>query len=257
MLATGVRLPVAVKVFGTKLDDIQRVTQEIAAVLRGVRGAVDVFPDQIVGKGYVEIKIDREKAARYGINVGDIQDVVEVAMGGKPITTTVEGRERYPVRVRYARDYRDDEEALKSILVSARGMAASRPAAGGMGGGDAVLGPLLHQRQPRRSGPPGRGRRHPGRRGAAMIKSENGLLRSYVQLNVRDRDDVGFVEEAQRAVAEQGLPHLPPGMYLEWTGTFEHQVRAQKTLRIVFPAVIALIALILYLTHKSWIDALL
>ena len=132
MLSTGVRLPVAVKVFGSKLDDIQRVSQEIAAVLRGVRGAADVFPDQIVGKGYVEIKIDRKKAARYGINVGDIQDVVEVAMGGRPLTMTVEGRERYPVRVRYARDYRDDVEALKSILVSARGMAADAGQSGGM-----------------------------------------------------------------------------------------------------------------------------
>ena len=103
-------------------------------MLRGVRGAADVFPDQIIGKGYVEIKIDRKKAARYGINVGDIQDVVEVAMGGRPLTMTVEGRERYPVRVRYARDYRDDVEALKGILVSARGMAADAGPAGGMGG---------------------------------------------------------------------------------------------------------------------------
>ena len=104
MLSTGVRLPVGVKVFGDDLDEIQRVSQEIAGVLRGVRGAADVFPDQIIGKGYVEINIDREKAARYGIQVGDIQDVVEVAMGGRPLTMTVEGRERYPVRVRYARD---------------------------------------------------------------------------------------------------------------------------------------------------------
>src|SRR5439155_16240176 len=121
-------------VFGSKLDEIQRPSQEIATVLRGVRGAADVFPDQIVGKGYVEIKINRKKAARYGINVGDIQDVVEVAMGGRPLTMTVEGRQRYPVRVRYARDYRDDVEALKNILVSAREMAADAGQAGGLGG---------------------------------------------------------------------------------------------------------------------------
>src|SRR5439155_1478528 len=118
-------------VFGSKLDEIQRPSQEIATVLRGVRGAADVFPDQIVGKGYVEIKINRKKAARYGIQVGDIQDVVEVAMGGKPLTMTVEGRERYPVRVRYARDYRDDVEALKGILVSARAMGAETGQTGG------------------------------------------------------------------------------------------------------------------------------
>ena len=263
MLSTGVRLPVAVKVFGSKLEDIQRISQEIATVLRGVRGAANVFADQIIGKGYVEIKIDRKKAARYGINVGDIQDVVEVAMGGKPLTMTVEGRQRYPVRVRYARDYRDDVEAIKGILVSARGMAAGAGAAGGMAG---MSGGATAPTVPASSAP---GQAAPVQiplaavadirvvEGPSMIKSENGLLRSYIQLRVQDRDEVGFVEEAKRVVADKVVPHLPQGMYLEWTGTFEHQVRASKTLRIVFPAVIAIIMLILYFTHKSWIDALL
>ncbi len=261
MLSTGVRLPVAVKVFGSKLDDIQRVSQDIATVLRGVRGAADVFPDQVVGKGYVEIKINRKKAARYGINIGDIQDVVEVAMGGRPLTMTVEGRERYPVRVRYGRDYRDDVEALKGILVSAPGMAASAATSGGMGGMGA-MGNALPSAGSKDQGPP---LQIPLAavadirvvEGPSMIKSENGLLRSYIQLRVQNRDEVGFVEEAQQIVADKILKTLPPGMYLEWTGTFEHQVRANKTLRIIFPAVIALIALILYITHKSWIDALL
>ncbi|MBX6312213.1 MAG: efflux RND transporter permease subunit [Isosphaeraceae bacterium] len=258
MLSTGVRSQIAVKVFGSDLNQIQRVTQEIAGVLRGIRGATDVFPDQIVGKPYIEIHINREKAARYGIQVGDIQDVVEVAMGGRPLTMTVEGRERYPVRVRYARAYRDDVEALKRILVSARG-----PMAGASLGpeGDSAMGGQVGGAMA------SSGAEKPVQvplaevaevnvvEGPSMIKSENGLLRAYIQLNVRGRDEVGFVEEAQRAVAEK--VRLPAGMYLEWTGTFEHQVRAQKTLRIVFPAVIATIALILYLTHKSWIDALL
>jgi len=261
MLSTGVRLPVAVKVFGSNLGEIQRTSQEIAVVLRGVRGAADVFPDQIVGKGYVEIKIDRAKAARYGINVGDVQDVVEVAMGGRPLTMTVEGRERYPVRVRYARDYRDDVESLKNILVSSRGMAAGGGQTGGMGGmgGGGMGAAIASAAAPGQSPPP----QIPLSavadirvvEGPSMIKSENGLLRSYIQLRVRDRDEVGFVEEAQRTVAEK--VQLPAGMYLEWTGTFEHQVRAQKTLWIVFPAVIAVIALLLYLTHKSWINAVL
>ena len=259
MLSTGVRLPVAVKVFGSKLDEIQRVSQEIATVLRGVRGAADVFADQVTGKGYVEIKINRKKAARYGINVGDIQDVVEVAMGGRPLTMTVEGRERYPVRVRYGREYRDDVEGLKGILVSARGMGADS-GAGGMGGG--MGGPAAAAGSTGQSKPV----QIPLAaladirvvEGPSMIKSENGLLRAYIQLRVRDRDEVGFVEEAQRVVQEkiaQGTIKLSGGMYLEWTGTFEHQVRAQKTLRVVFPAVIAVIVLILYLTHKSWVDA--
>jgi copper/silver efflux system protein len=264
MLSTGVRLPVAVKVFGSNLNDIQRVSQQIAGVLRGVRGAADVFADQIIGKGYVEIRIDRKKAARYGMSVGDIQDVVEVAMGGKPLTMTVEGRERYPVRVRYARDFRDDVEALKGILVAAPGMAASAGASGGMGGmSDGAVGASMPT-----SGSPGQAA-PPVQiplaavadirvvEGPSMIKSENGLLRSYIQLRVRGRDEVGFVEEAQRVVADNVLKTIPAGMYIEWTGTFEHQVRASKTLRIVFPAVIAVIMLILYLTHKNWTDALL
>jgi copper/silver efflux system protein len=264
MLSTGVRLPVAVKVFGSNLDDIQRVSRQIAGVLRGVRGAADVFADQIIGKGYVEIKIDRKKAARYGMSVGDIQDVVEVAMGGKPLTMTVEGRERYPVRVRYARDYRDDVESLKGILVAAPGMATSALASGGMGGmsGGAAGGSILSSGMPGQAAPPVQIPLAAVAdirvvEGPSMIKSENGLLRSYVQLRVRGRDEVGFVEEAQRIVADKVLKTLPAGMYIEWTGTFEHQVRASKTLRIVFPAVIAVIMLILYLTHKNWTDALL
>jgi Cu(I)/Ag(I) efflux system membrane protein CusA/SilA len=263
MLSTGVRLPVAVKVFGSKLDDIQRVSQQVAAVLRGIRGAADVFPDQITGKGYVQIKIDRKKAARYGINVGDVQDVVEVAMGGRPLTMTVEGRERYPVRVRYARDFRDDVEAFKGILVSASGMGADAGQPGGMSGGGMVasMPPLgAPALAPPVQIPLAAVADVRAVEGPSMIKSENGLLRAYIQLRVSGRDAVGFVEEAQRVVQEkiaQGAIKLAPGMYLEWSGTFEDQVRANKTLRVIFPAVLALIALILYLTHRSGVDALL
>ena len=253
MLATGVRTPVGVKVFGDDLDEIQKVSQEIAEVLRGVRGANGVVPDQIVGKGYVEIDIDREKAARYGIQVGDIQDVVEVAMGGKPLTMTVEGRRRFPVRVRYARDFRTDEEALKHTLIAARGSAgAGSDSPGGMGmagGAPAAAGggtrptqiPLSEVANVRVV------------EGPSMIKSENGLLRAYVQLTVTGRDEVGFVEEARRVVADK--VKLPEGMYVEWSGQFENELKTRKTLQLVFPAVIAVIVLILYLTYKSWIDA--
>ena len=190
-------------------------------------------------------------------------------MGGRPLTQTVEGRERYPVRVRYARDYRDNLEALKGILVSARGMTtADSGQTGASGDGMAsVMGGVVV------AGTPSGGSTGQAKsmqvplasladirvvEGPSMIKSENGLLRSYIQLRVRDRDEVGFVEEAQRVVQEkiaQEEIKLSSGMFLEWTGTFEHQVRAQKTLRLVFPAVIAVIVLILYLTHKSWVDA--
>ena len=119
MLATGVRTMLGVKIYGDDLYEIQDTAAEVAGVLRGIPGAVDVFPDQIVGEGYLEINIDRERAARYGVNVGDIQDVVETALGGKVITTTVEGRERFPVRIRYARAFREDEESVKNLLINA------------------------------------------------------------------------------------------------------------------------------------------
>jgi Cu(I)/Ag(I) efflux system membrane protein CusA/SilA len=107
---TGVRTMIGVKVFGNNLDKIQEVSEQVADVLKQIPGAVDVFPDQSRGKGYLEIKIDRDRAARYGVKVGDVQDVIETALGGKAITMTVEGRERFPVRVRYTRSSREDEE---------------------------------------------------------------------------------------------------------------------------------------------------
>ena len=128
MLATGVRTMIGVKVFGNDLDKIQEVSEQVAAVLRKIPGAVDVFPDQNVGKGYLEITIDRQKAARYGVNVGDIQDVIEVALGGKAITMTVEGRERFPVRIRYARAWREDEQQIKNLLISAGARQCPLPA---------------------------------------------------------------------------------------------------------------------------------
>ena len=240
MLATGVRTQLAVMVFGDSLDQIQDVSNQVADVLRGISGAVDVVADQTVGKGYIEIEVDRERAARYGVNVGDIQDVIEVALGGKPITTTVEGRERYPVRLRYARDYREDEESIRNILVSLEQVE------GAPGAGNETERPAVYLQDVAAvrvvEGP-------------VMIKSENGLLRAYVQLNVRDRDIIGFVEEAQRAVAAK--VKLPSGSYLAWTGQFEHQVRAKNTLRVVFPAVLTLIFVILYVTYHDFTHAIL
>ena len=289
MLATGVRTQLATKVYGRSQEQIQEISNQVANILRGIPGAVDVVADQGVGKGYVEIEVDRERAARYGVNVGDIQDLIEIALGGKAITTTVEGRERYPVRLRYARDYRVDEDSIKHILVAAGSGAGMNAAASGGGGGVGMSGG---------SAPAGGGMGEGGMSGGAeaepvkpaspntsakamnfqmknerpnvyladvanvkvvegpvMIKSENGLLRSYVQLNVRDRDIVGFVEEAQRIIASK--VKLPEGSYLEWTGQFEHQVRAKKTLRIVFPAVLIIIFLILYVTYHDLTHAVL
>lgn len=278
MLATGVRTMIGVKVYGPRQEDkteeveaagarklvvqepgIQSVANEIAGVLRGVRGAVDVFADQIVGRSYLQFDIDREKAARYGVNVSEIQEAIEVAMGGKTITTTVEGRQRFPVRVRYARDFWQTEDALRRILVTGRRGAAPAPSAapamaaapasgadrdpGGMSTGEVYQIPITEVADVKVV------------EGPSVIKSENGMLRAYVQLNVRDRDVVGFVEEARAAVAEK--VKLPPGFFIEWSGQYEHQVRARKTLQVVFPMVILLIFVILLMTFNDVRDALL
>ncbi len=274
MLATGVRTMIGVKVFGPRLEDervrsvvdgreveqvekgIQTVANEIAAVLRQVPGAVDVFPDQIVGENYLEIEIDRKRAARYGVTVKSIQDVIEVALGGKEITMTVEGRERYPVRVRYPREWRVDEELVRRILVPASGgMSTREQRREGMSGLDpkAMSGalqatPELRLRQVPLSSV-AEVRVVPG---PSMIKSEDGNLRAYVQLNVRDRDIVGFVEDARRAVEEK--VSLPTGFSVAWSGQFEHQVRAQRTLSLVFPLVLAVIFVMLYLTYRDFAD---
>ena len=174
---------------------------------------------------------------------------------------TVEGRERFPVRIRYARAWREDEEQIKNLLVSAAGTAMT---SGGPGMGDAAAGGMPPVSTPATAmSSPSSPLQVPLAmvadvkivEGPAMIKSENGMLRSYVQLNVRDRDIVGFVEEAQRAVEQK--VKLPQGTYLEWSGQFEHQVRARKTLQVVFPAVILLIFVILYLTYNDFMDAVL
>lgn len=257
MLSTGVRSQIGVKIFGDDLGKIQTLSQEVAEVLRAVPGAANVVPDQIVGKGYVEIKIDRKKAARYGVSVGDVQDVVEVAMGGKPLTVTVEKRERYPVRVRYGRVFRDDVEALKRILISAGAPMADKAGggAGGMGMGGAAGAPPTATATVPLQVPFAAVADIKVLEGPSMIKSENGRLRAYVQLTVRNRDEIGFVEEARRVVYQR--IKLPPGMYIEWSGQFEHQLRARQTLRLVFPAVIAVIVLILYLTYHSVVETVL
>ena len=256
MLATGVRTMIGVKVFGPRLDDqaggagggpqpgIQTISNQIADVLRGVRGAVDVFPDQVVGRSYLQIDVDRLKAARYGVNVGDIQEAIEVAMGGKAITTTVEGRQRFPIRVRYGRDFWQTPEAIRRTLVTGRGEPQpADPKVPGKVAPAMIQIPISEVADIRVV------------EGPSVIKSENGMLRAYVQLNVRDRDVVGFVEEARQAVAAK--VKLPPGFYIEWSGQFEHQVRARKTLQLIFPMVVLLIFVILLMTFRDIRDALL
>lgn len=257
MLSTGVRTDIGIKVFGPDLDTIARVCAQIEAAVKPVPGARDVVAAPIMGKGYLEIAVDRQKAARFGVSVEDVQTEIETALGGRVVTYTVEDRDRFPVRVRYARAYREDEDAVKRLLVPAR--AAAEPRGGAAAPGDAAFRTEPHAGVPEHAAK--------GRRlipltavadvrvteGPAVVKGENGRLLNYVTLNVRGRDAVGFVEEAKRVVAQR--VQLPEGVHVEWAGEFEHQERAARTLRWVFPAVILVIFLVLYWTYRDLADA--
>src|SRR5215813_2378288 len=222
MLSTGIRTQVGVKVFGSELQTIENKSIEIERVLHAVPGAADLYAERITGAPYLEIRIDRTAAARYGINVGDAQDVIEAAIGGKNVTFTIEGRQRFPVRVRYARDFREDVEALANVLVA------------GPGGTQIPLKDIA---------------RIAVVMGPSMITSENGLLRGTVLMNVRGRNIGGFVDEAKRVVAER--VSMPAGYYIEWSGQYENQVRAKQRLQVVIPIVLVIIFVLLYMTYHS------
>jgi len=226
MLTTGIRSEVGVKVFGDDLRVLEERARAVAEALRRIRGAADVYPEQVTGAPYIDIRVDRTAAARYGITVGAVQDVIETAVGETNLMVTIEGRQRFPVRVRYAAQYRDSVEALRSILVAAPS------------GAQMPLGQLAEIRQVA---------------GPAMISSENGLLVVTVLLNVRGRDVGSFVEEARRVVKET-VP-LPKGSYIEWSGQYENEVRARARLRIVVPVVLLVIYLLLYMTYGSFVEA--
>ena len=226
MLATGIRSQVGIKIFGNDLDALEESARQIADVVRDVEGATDVYPEQIGGAPYIDIDINRTAAARYGINVGDIQDVIEKGIGEVNLTTTIEGRNRFPIRVRYSEEFRTSPEAIGRIpLVTPSGAAV----------------PLSEIAAIRKV------------EGPAMIQSENGLLRATVLLNVRGRDIGSVVEEANEAILQQ--VQLPAGYYFAWSGQYENQVRAQQRLMIVVPIVILIIFATLYITYNSFIEA--
>jgi Cu(I)/Ag(I) efflux system membrane protein CusA/SilA len=258
MLSTGVRTDIGIKVFGPDLATVTRVCQQIEAAVKPVAGARDVVAAPIMGKGYLEVTIDRVKAGRFGVSVEDVQTEIETALGGRVVTYTVEDRERFPVRVRYARAYRDDEDAVKRLLIPAR-MTADPKRAEMPPLGDPSFrtephaGVVEHAATGKRLVPLTAVADVRITEGPAVIKGENGRLLNYVTLNVRGRDAVGFVDEAKRVVAEK--VKLPEGVHVEWAGEFEHQERAARTLRWVFPAVILVIFLILYLTYHDLADA--
>src|ERR1700687_703263 len=227
MLSTGIRTQVGVKVFGNDLATIEQKETEIERALHPVSGVADLYSERITGAPYLEIKVNREAAARYGINVGDVQDVIETAIGGKNLTTAIDGRQRLPVRVRYAADFRQDPEELRNNVLVTASNGAQIPL-----GQVADLGVVM---------------------GPSMISSENGLLRGSVLMNVRGRDVGRFVGEAQRAVA--GEVKMPPGYYIEWSGQYENQISAKKRLELVIPVVFVIIYLYLNKTNNSFREA--
>lgn len=226
MLATGIRTSVGVKVFGPDLEKIENIASEIEKAVKGVPGAVDLYSEKIVGKPYIEFKINREQVARYGISIRDVQDVIEMAIGGENLTTTVEGRERYPVRIRYARELRDNIDALRRVLVSTKE------------GAQIPISQLVDIYFVT---------------GPAMINSENGLLRAYVLMNVRGRDMISFVEDASKVVSRE--VKLPPGYFIQWSGQFENQVRAKNKIAVLLPISLLINFMLIYMCFRSIIKS--
>jgi copper/silver efflux system protein len=226
MLTTGIRSEVGVKIFGTDLPTLESLARQIADVVRTVPGASNVYPEQVTSGQYLNIKVDRAAAARYGVGVGDAQQVIENAIGETNLSMTIEGRRRFPVRVRYAPEYRADPEALGRVLVTAAN-GAQIPLS--------QIATIEHARGP------------------AMISSENGLLLATVLLNVQGRDVGGFVNEAREAVAARVA--LPAGYYLGWSGRWENEEHARQRLRIVLPIVLLVIFVLLYFTYHSAVEA--
>ena len=226
MLTTGIRSEVGVKVFGTDLQVLEDLARSVAAAVRHVPGASNVYPEQVTSGQYLNVEVDRRAAARYGIGVGDIQETIENAVGETTLTMTIEGRERFPVRVRYAPEYRADPQALGNVLVASPS------------GAQLPLGQVAHIEHTR---------------GPAMISSENGLLVATVLLNVQGRDVGGFVQEARAAVARDVA--LPAGYYIGWSGRWENQERARQRLLIVVPIVLVVIFTLLYFTYHSVAEA--
>lgn len=250
MLSTGVRSDLGIKIFGDNLDTLERLAIEIENLVKPIPGAADVFAERVQGGTYIDIDIKREAISRYGLNVEDVQDVIEIAIGGENISTKIDGRRRFPIRVRYMKDFRFDVEALKDVYVNAplnqMGMQSIMPDdsktvnLGGINvsGRQIPLGEIADIKIT--SGPP-------------MISAEDGRLRSIVFLNVRDRDMGGFVNEAKDVLDEK--LRLPPGYYYTWSGQWENQIRAKERLSVILPVVFVIIFVMLFFTFKNFLEA--
>ncbi|MBY5699719.1 efflux RND transporter permease subunit [Rhizobium leguminosarum] len=223
MLSTGIRTPVGVKVYGTDLGEMEKVARQIEGVLKTIPGTSSAYAERVIGGYYLDIVPDRTALGRYGLTINDIQDVVGMALGSEVVTSTVEGRERYGVAIRYPRASRSDPQSI------ARDVLISLP-----GGGTVPLGEVADVKLTR---------------GATTIRTENGQLAVYIYVDIANRDLGGYVAEAQQAVAKS--VKMPPGYSVAWSGQFEYLQRAEARLAVVVPLTLALIFLLLYLNFKA------
>jgi len=229
MLTTGIRAPVGIKIAGPDLVVLQELAQQVASVVEGLPGTISAYPDKSFGGNYLDFDIDRDESARYGLTVGDVQDVIMTAIGGMNITQTIEGLERYPVNLRYQPELRDDPEKLRQVLVPTPR------------GEHIPLGQLADLRI--RKGPP-------------SIKSEGSRLNAWVQVSIReDEVDLGtYVDLAKRAVASN--LSLPPGYSIRWSGRYEYMERAQRRLVLVLPLTLLIIFFLLYMHFRNLTEVL-
>ncbi|MBC7450517.1 MAG: efflux RND transporter permease subunit, partial [Cytophagales bacterium] len=228
MLSTGVRTDVGIKVYGQQLDSIYKLSQVIKTALKDIEGVKDLYVEPIVGGKYIDITVKKDQIGRYGLSVDDINMIIESAIGGMNLTTTIEGRQRYSVNARYAQSYRENIEDLKRLPVQTM-----------------LFGtiPLSEVAEISVSdGPP-------------MINSENAMLRGTVLFNVRERDLGSTVKEAQEKLNKM-VAKMPKGYYVEWSGQWENQLHANRTLKLIMPLVVVIIFMVLYFTYKSLKEAL-
>jgi Cu(I)/Ag(I) efflux system membrane protein CusA/SilA len=228
MLSTGIRTPIGIKVFGKDLGEMEQLAKQIEAVVKTVPGTTSAFAERLTGGYYLNIEPDRTQLARYGLTVGEVLDVVGTALGGEMVTTTVEGRERFGVTVRYPRELRSDPQLIaREVLVPT------------MSGAMIPLGQVA--RVEIAKGVPG-------------IRTENALLSAYIFIDIRDRDIGGYVADAKKAVAEQ--VKFPPGYYATWSGQFEYMERAVEKMKVVVPVTLLTIFLLLYLNFRRLTETL-
>ncbi len=224
MLATGIKTPVGIKIGGPNLEVLQKIGKEIEQVAKTIDGTRSVYAERSAGGNYVDFDINREAIARYGLTIGDVQDVIMSAIGGMNITKTVEGLERYPVNLRYQRDYRENIEELKRVRVPIRG------------GGNVLLSELAELQI--KKGPP-------------AIKSENARPNAWVYIDIEGIDVGTYVNNAKEIIADK--IELPEGYSLIWSGQYEYMERSSKRLAMVIPITLLVVILLLYINTKSWI----